>query len=268
VTATPTATAPSQPLNIATRGRVEAGDNAMIGGLIITGNQTKKVVLRAIGPSLQSSLADALPDPVLELYAPDGTLIRQNDNWRDDGPQAAELEANKIAPTHDLESAIVATLAPGNYTAAVHGNQGAAGIGLVEVYDMGPASDSRLANISTRGRVESAENVLIGGFILGGASGNTKVLLRAIGPSLGNVGITNALPNPILELRDSNGALLLANDNWKDQQRTAIEQTGIPPAEDSESAILADLPPGAYTAVVASKDGASGTALVEIYNLR
>jgi len=240
----------------------------MIGGVIITGNQTKRIVLRAIGPSLLGSLADALPDPVLELYAPDGTLISQNDNWKDDRSQAAELEAKQIAPSHDLESAIVATLAPGNYTAAVHGKAGAAGVGLVEVYDIGLASDSRLANISTRGRVESAENVLIGGFILGGAPGNTKVLLRALGPSLANAGITKPLANPTLELRDSNGALLLANDDWKDQQRTAIEQTGIPPTDDSESAIIADLPPGAYTAVVASKGGASGTALIEIYNLR
>jgi hypothetical protein len=240
----------------------------MIGGFIITGNDAKKVVVRAIGPSLQNILPGALSDPVLELRAADGSLISQNDNWKDDALQAAELETSQIAPTHDLESAIVATLAPGTYTAAVRGKNGASGIGLVEVYDLSRSGDSKLANISTRGIASSAEDVLIGGFILGGADGNAKVLVRAIGPSLATFGVTNALSDPTLELRDSNGVLLLANDNWKDQQQIAIEQTGIPPNDTSESAILADLAPGAYTAIVGGKDDASGTALIEVYNLR
>src|SRR5207237_8861993 len=116
--------------------------------------------------------------------------------------------------------------------------------------------------------VRAWDGVLIGGFILGGANGNAKVLLRAIGPSLGSAGIKNALSNPTLELRDGNGALLAANDNWKDQQQAAIEQTGIPPNDPSESAIVAELAPGAYTAIVAGHDDASGVALIEVYNLR
>jgi hypothetical protein len=259
---------PSHPLNIATRGRIETGDNAMIGGFIITGNEAKKVVIRAIGPSLENSLPGALADPVLELRAADGSLIAQNDNWKDSAVQAAELEADQIAPSHDLESAIVATLEPGTYTAAVRGNHGSSGIGLVELYDLSRAGDSKLANISTRGVASSAADVLIGGFILGGADGNAKVLVRAIGPSLTKVGVTNALSDPTLELRDGNGELIVANDNWQDQQRTAIEETGIPPNDSSESAILAALPPGAYTAIVAGKNAASGTALIEVYNVQ
>jgi probable HAF family extracellular repeat protein len=265
--ATATPVPASQPLNIATRGRVESGDNAMIGGFIITGNAGKKVIIRAIGPSLQSSLPDALTDPVLELRGADGSLIRQNDNWKEDASQASELQANNVAPTHDLESAIVATLAPGNYTAAVSGKDGGTGVGLVEVYDLNPSADSKLANISTRGVVQSADNVLIGGFILGGGEANAKVLVRAIGPSLANVGVRNSLSDPTLELRDGNGVLLRSNDNWKDQQHTEIEATQIPPTMDSEAAIIADLPSGLYTAIVAGK-GSNGVGLIEIYNLR
>jgi WD40 repeat protein len=269
-TATATAAAtpvlPAQPLNIATRGKVAPGNAALIGGFIITGNQTKKVVIRAIGPSLQNSLANALADPVLELHSSDGSLLTRNDNWKDDSVQAAELIAKQIAPSHELESAIVAVLAPGNYTAMVGGKDNAEGVGLVEVYDVSSEKDSRLANISTRGVVESAQNVLIGGFILGGASGNAKVLVRAIGPSLSGAGVANALSDPALELRDGNGVLLQSNDNWKDRQRAEIEATNIPPTMDSEAALIADLPSGTYTAVVTS-NGPSGVALIEVYAL-
>jgi hypothetical protein len=216
---------------------------------------------------LQGNLAGALADPALQLRGPDGALILENDNWKDDPVQAAEIAANKLAPSHELESALVTTLAPGNYTAAVTGRNGGAGIGLVEVYDLTQDGNARLVNISTRGVVASAENVLIGGFILGGASGNAKVLIRAIGPSLASAGVNNPLADPALELRDGNGVLLVANDNWRDQQRSVIEQTGIPPNDPLESAILADLAPGAYTAIVAGNDGVAGVALIEVYNM-
>jgi WD40 repeat protein len=269
-TSSPTASASpdaqSQPLNIATRGYVASGNNALIGGFIITGNQTKKVVIRAIGPSLQSNLANALADPVLELHSSDGSLLSRNDNWRDDSNQAAELEAKQIAPSHELESAIVAILAPGNYTAMVYGNSGGAGVGLVEIYDVTTQKDSRLANISTRGIVAPGQNVLIGGFILGGGSGNAKVLVRAIGPSLTAFGVDNALSDPTLELHDGNGALLASNDNWKSQQ-LQIEATHLEPTNDAEAAIVAELSPGFYTAIVAGK-GASGIGLVEAYRLQ
>jgi WD40 repeat protein len=265
-TPTPESNPPSQPMNIATRGRVESGDNTMIGGFIISGDTPKKVIVRAIGPSLRNSISGAVSDPILALRGPDGSLIRQNDNWRDDAAQALEIEASGVAPGDDLESAIVATLAAGSYTAMVTGKNGTTGVGLVEIYDLSHAPGSKLANISTRGVVRSADGVLIGGFILGGSSSNAKVLVRAIGPSLVNAGVKSALADPTLELHDGNGALLMSNDNWKSAQQSQIEATGIQPTNNAESAILADLPPGLYTAIVAGK-GTSGVGLIEIYNL-
>jgi hypothetical protein len=263
VSPTPPAVLAAQPLNIATRGRVGSGDDAMIGGFIVTGNAPKKVIVRAIGPSLQGSLTGALTDTVLQLRAADGSLIRQNDNWQDDASQAGEVQANGVAPIHSLESAVVETLAPGNYTAIVNGKNGASGIGVVEIYDLSQAGASKLANISTRAIVGADSNVMIGGFILGNGSSSTRMLIRALGPSLAASGITNALSDPTLDLRNANGALLVANDNWKDQQQAAIAQTGIAPNDSSEAAILTDLAPGAYTAVVSGKGIAAGVALIE-----
>jgi hypothetical protein len=213
-------------------------------------------------------VVNALRDPALELYSSDGTLVAKNNNWRDDLDPAVELQANGFAPKDDLEAALVVTLPPGFYTAMIAGQSSGTGIALIEVYDFDQNGASRLANISTRALVESNDSVLIGGFILGNGNGTTRVLVRALGASLENAGIRNWLPDPTLELHDSNGALLMANDNWRDQQQTAIEQTGIPPGDSLESAIVADLAPGIYTAVVASKTGAAGVALIEVYNLR
>lgn len=240
-----------------------------IAGFIVTGNSPKKVVIRGLGPSLQGAgVVNALPDPALELHSSDSTLLAKNSNWGDDLDPAIELEANGFAPKNELEAAIIATLSPGYYTAMITGQNSVTGIALIEVYDFNQNGASLLANISTRARVQSNESVLIGGFILGNGEGVTKVLVRALGPSLASVGINNALPDPTLELHDGNGMLLFANDNWKDQQQEALEKTGIPPNESSEAAIVADLGPGAYTAVVAGKDGATGVALIEVYNLR
>jgi hypothetical protein len=238
----------------------------MIGGFIISGTIPKKVIVRAIGPSLQGMLEGTLPDPMLALRSANGSLLRQNDNWKDDPIQAAEIRVSGVAPSHDLESALVATLTPGSYTATVTGKNGVPGIGLVEIYDVDQSAESKLANLSTRGVIQSGGDVLIGGFILGGSSSNARVLTRAIGPSLTNFGVNNALSDPTLELHDGNGGLLTSNDNWKSTQRTEIEGTGLQPANDAESAIVADLPPGLYTAIVAGK-GASGVGLIEVYNL-
>jgi len=248
---------------------VETGDNVAIGGFIISGNSPKKVAVRGLGPSLQSAgISHALVDPMLELRSADQSMIASNDNWRDNAASAAQLQANGLAPRSNLEAAIVATLSPGTYTAVVSGRNGSTGMGLIEVYDLDQASDTLLANISTRGLVRTGDNVLIGGFILGGTSGQTNILIRAIGPSLGKAGIANALANPTLELRDSNGLLLQSNDNWKDQQRAAIENTGLAPASDREAAILVTLSPGAYTAITAGQDGTMGVGLIEVFNLR
>lgn len=253
--------------NISTRLRVETGDNALIGGFIVTGTQPKRVIVRALGPSLP--VGDALPDPVLELRNSSGALILANDDWRT--AQQAEIIATGIPPTHNLESAIVATL-PANssaYTAIVRGYLNGTGIGVVEAYDLDQTVDSKLANISTRGFVSTGDNVMIGGTIILG-SNSANVLIRAIGPSLINAGVSNALSDPTLELRDGNGALIAFNDDWRSSQQGEIIATGIPPTHNLESAILATLPANnaAYTAIVRGYLNGVGVALVEAYQLQ
>lgn len=264
-TPTPTPT-PAQPLNISTRMEVRTDDQVLIGGFIVSGDEPKKVVLRAIGPSLAAfGIPEPLADPVLELHGSDGALITMNDNWRDS--QESDIEASGFKPGEDLESAIIATLDPGNYTAIVSGKDGGTGVGLVEGYDLDAAANAQFANISTRGFVEMGTNVMIGGFILGGETGNANVLVRALGPSLTQFGVTGALADPTLELHDGNGALVRSDDNWKESQQAEIAATGLQPSNDLESAVLETLPPGAYTAIVAGKGGTIGVGLVEVYRL-
>lgn len=259
-------TAGAQSLNISTRADVGIGDNVLIGGLIITGTDPKKVILRAIGPSLPlGGTTVVLADPVLELHEPDGTVVT-NDNWRD--AQAQEIIDTNLAPTNDLESAIVATLDPGAYTAIVRGKDGGTGVALVEAYDLDDAAQSQLANISTRGFVETDDNVMIGGFIIGGSGEDSgTVVVRGIGPTLSDQGVANALNDPTLELHDADGVLVASNDNWRDSKETEIEASGLSPTYDRESAILAKLSAGAYTAILRGKDNATGVGLVEAYNL-
>jgi hypothetical protein len=268
-TPTPTATpspTPGQLLNIATRLRVQTDDNVLIGGLIVTGTDQKKVLLRAIGPSLSPLFQGALANPILELYQ-GNTLLARNDDWKDS--QQAEIEATTMPPHHELESAIVYTLPPGAYTAIMRGKGAGTGIGVVEAYDLDQAANAKLANLSTRGFVDSGDNVMIGGMIAGGnGGGNIRVLIRALGPSLATFGINGALQDPTLELRDGNGALLRENDNWQADQQGEIEATLIPPPNAAESAIVATLTPGNYTAVVRGKNETTGVALVEIYNIQ
>jgi uncharacterized delta-60 repeat protein len=257
---------PTTLLNISTRLRVLTGDNALIGGFIITGTAPKRVIVRAIGPSLtDSGVPGALTDPVLELHGPGGFITITNDNWRD--TQQSEIEATGIPPSNNLESAIVATLPPGAYTAIVRGQSDGTGVGLVEAYDLDSAADSQLANISTRGFVDTGENVMIGGLIGGPASaGGGPMLVRAIGPSLG--GVQGALQDPTLELRNGAGSLIASNDDWRDTQQAAIEATGIQPSNEKESAILSTLAPGNYTAIVRGTNNGTGVGLVEVYNLQ
>jgi hypothetical protein len=255
-------------LNISTRSRVLTGDNNLIGGFIITGNDVKRVIILAKGPSISSG-GDPVPgrmsDPTLELHAGNGSLMTSNDNWKD-SPDRADIEASGVAPADDRESAIIRTLVPGVYTGVLSGKDNTTGIALIEVYDL-DVNKSILANISSRGFVDSGDNVMIGGFIAGNENANTKVLVRGLGPSLqGNV--PNALGDPILELHDSNGNTLETNDSWKDSpNRSEIEATGIPPSNDLESAILRTVSPSGYTAILRGKTG-SGIAVVEIYNIR
>jgi hypothetical protein len=260
-------TVSSQLLNISTRLNVLTGDNVLIGGFIITGTTPKQVIVRAIGPSLGAfGVVGALADPVLELHLPDSSVVT-NDNWR--STQEQEIIDSNLAPTDDLESAILATLPPGSYTAIVSGNNGGTGVGLVEAYDLDQAA-GQLANISTRGFVDTDDNVMIGGFIVGGGSDGitATVLVRAIGPSLTDFGVPGALQDPTLELHDGSGNTLMANDNWKDDQEAAIAATTLQPTNDLESAILATLPTGAYTAIVRGQNNTTGVGLVEAYNLQ
>lgn len=252
----------SKPLNISTRGDTQTGDKVLIGGFIVTGGDAPKtVILRAIGPSLP--LSGALADPVLELHKPDGSVVL-NDNWKDS--QQAEIEATGLAPGNDLESAILATLSPGLYTAIVRGNNDGTGLGLVEVYDLDdPNSPAYLANISTRGFAQSGDNAMIGGFIIGDGGQTGQVVVRAIGPSLTSV--PDALSDPILGLFDAQGVLVNQNDDWADTNGAAIEATGLAPSDSHESAILAALAPGAYTAIVQGKGNIPGVGLVEVYYL-
>jgi uncharacterized protein GlcG (DUF336 family) len=253
--------------NISTRISVGTGDNQLIGGFIVTGTQPKKIIVRAIGPSLgQSGLGMLLADPTLELHDQTGALIAMNDNWSD--TQQAEIEATGIPPADQLESAIVRTLAPGAYTAIVAGRDGATGTAVVEAYDLSQTSNSTLANISTRGAVGPASEVMIGGFIIFGNGGSTRVLVRSVGPSLASVGIPNPMPDPTLEVRDVNGTLIVENDNWRDGPQVEIEETALPPTNDLESAVITTLPSGPYTAIVRERNGQSGIGLVEVYNLQ
>ena len=272
-TATPTPTpAPgpgSQALNLSTRMRVQAGDNAGIGGFIITGAAPKHLLLRGIGPSLtQSGVANALADPVLELHGPGGFVTITNDNWRDDSAQEAAILATGIPPGNNLESAIDTTLNPGAYTVVLRGKNNTAGVALIEIYDLSQAVLAKLANISTRAFVSTGDSIVIAGFTLGNHSGAGDIVVRGLGPSLAAAGVANAMADPMLELRDSNGALLVTDNNWADNPAQAVELTasGLAPASNLESAIAASLPPGAYTALLSGMNGSVGIGLVEVYD--
>ena len=243
----------------------------MIGGFIISGSAPKKVAIRGLGPSLGNfGLGDLLADPTLELRASDGALLGQNNNWQDNAFQEAQLDALDLALPHPNESGIVAILEPGAYTALLSGNSQTSGIALVEIYDADGTVASKLANISTRGFIRPGDNVMIGGFILGNSGTNTNVIVRGIGPSLSQLGLNNVLADPTLELRDSNGALLVANDNWQDNSLSApkLMARGLAPSRPEESGIFASLPPGAYTAILTGKNGQIGLGLVEVYNVQ
>jgi hypothetical protein len=271
--------------NISTRAFVQTGDNVLIGGFIIQGSESKRVIIRAIGPELtQYGVANALLDPTLELHDHTGALIASNNNWATTiiggiitGDQVRDIMNSGYAPGDGRESAIIADLPPGNYTAILRGVNNMTGVALVEVYDLSPGLSSILRNISSRAFVQTDENVMIGGFIVQGTQPK-RVIIRAIGPELGAppYNVPNALPDPTLDLHDHTGALIASNDNWqttviggiimKDQVND-IQNSGHAPTQASESAIIATLPPGNYTAIVRAKNIIVGVALVEVYDL-
>jgi hypothetical protein len=259
---TPNAPPPIQLANISTRLAVGSGDNVLIAGFTITGSQPKKIMLRALGPGIP--VVENLSDPTLELHDSSPSPIAVNDNWRDS--QQDEIKATTISPASDYESSIVKSLAPGAYTAVLAGKGSTTGVAVVEVYDLDLSTDSKLANVSTRGRVDQGDNLLIAGTIVVG-NGTTTVLFRALGPSLKQFGIPNTLEDPKLELHDGQGGVVATNDNWEDTQGDAIKATGIPPGHALDAAVLKSLSPGAYTVVVKGNNNTTGVAVVDGYQL-
>ena len=256
-----------QALNLSTRGVVSIGDNVLIGGFIVTGSEPKTIVLRALGPSLSSfGISHALRDPVLSVYNSSRTLIATNDNWEAD-PGHSQIDANGLAPANLLESATLQTLAPGAYTVIVRGKDPTPGTGLVELYDLSPQSNSTLKNMSTRGSVGTADDVLISGFIVGDVDSAT-VIVRALGPSLTSSGVNGVLSNPTLTIYDSTGTAIATNDNWQDNVNAIdVQRNGLAPPNPSESALVLHLPAGTYTAIVRGADGGTGVGLAEVYTL-
>ena len=271
-TATPPPTSTPAPAirlaNIAGRSLVQQNDNIGIGGFIVRGSGSKRVMIRGIGSSLKSGdapLPGRLADPIVDLRGESGAVLQQNDNWRQSSQQQ-EIQDTGIAPSDDNEAAIVMTLAPGTYTAVLQGANGSQGIGVVEIYDLEPTAGPELANLAARAFVSTGDNILVGGVILNGVTPK-RVLLRGIGPSLSG-SLPNALANPTMQLFNGNGDSLATNDNWKDAPNAGeITATGIAPTNDAESAILLPLGPGLYTAVVNGVDNGTGNGVVEIYRL-
>jgi hypothetical protein len=255
-------------LNISSRARVETGEKVLIAGFILPVDA--HIAVRALGPTLLSRVPSPLLDPVLELYR-GNSLIATNDNWGDDSNSASNLRNDGLAPTYPEEAGLDTNLFAGIYTVVVRGKNNSAGTAVVEVYDLSDSHSGgpslNFPNISTRAFVQNGGDVLIGGIIIGRGEGPARVVARAIGPSLANAGVANPLPNPTLELRDSDGILLAANDNWKDSQQTVIEASGLAPQNNAESAIVTRLGPGAYTAIVRDKSGSTGVGLVELYRV-
>jgi len=258
-------------LDISTRLHVETGQHVGIGGFIISGNTEKKVIVRALGPTLgQFGVPGVLQNPALDLFDSSNNLIASNDNWK--SVQQTEVQASGYAPSDDREAAIVQTLAPGNYTAVVRGVNATVGAALLEVRDLDQSSASLITNISTRGSVGTDANVMIGGFIVGGGlgingDGSSEVLVRALGPELTSFGVSDALQDPKMDLFDGNGNLLASNDNWKDSQQAAIQATGLAPGDDREPAILTTLIQGNWTAILRGKNNTIGVGLIELYRI-
>ena len=253
--------------DISTRASVQTGNQVLIAGFILTGTDRKQVIVRGLGPTLGQppfNVPNALQNPVLELHLP--TSVITNDDWQM-AANANQIPTSPVdyRPPNSLESAILITLQPGAYTAIMSGKNSTTGNALVEVYDLATSTFSQLTNVSTRGFVGPGNNVMIGGFISGGGNGSVQVIVRALGPTLTQFGVSGALADPTLSLIDGNGNVVASNDNWKNTQQTAIQNSGLAPPNDLESAILATLTNGNYTAVVSGKNGGTGVALVEVY---
>jgi len=255
---------------------VGSGNDVLIEGFIVQGptGSKKKIIVRAIGPSLLPfGITDALANPTLEIRDKNNALIASNDDWKTThvggiitGNQSAEITASGLAPGNDLESAIIADLAPGSYTAVVRGKGDTVGTGVVDAYDLSPASPARLANIATRGLIQPGDKLMIAGLII--QNSGVRAVIVAVGPSLTAFGITNALPDTTLQLRNQNGVIVQQDDDWQTTQKAELQATGLQPSDPRESAMILNIPPGQYTAQVRGKPEATGVGVVEVFFLQ
>jgi len=262
--------------NFSTRLPVGTDDNVLIEGFIVQGpaDSTKKIIVRAIGPSLAPfGITDALANPTLEIRDANNATIARNDNWRTTqiggiitSDQAQEIASSGATPTNDFESAIIANLAPGSYTAVVAGSGRTVGTGVVDAYDLSAASPARLANVATRGLIQPNDKLMIAGFII--QNGPVRAVVRAVGPSLTAFGINNALPDTTLQIKTPDGATVIENDDWQTTQKAELEQTTLQPSHPLEAAVVVTLQPGQYTAQVRGKPETTGIGVVQVYFLQ
>lgn len=257
-------------MDLSTRGTTSTGNSVLIGGFIIQGSQPAQVIVRCLAGSLPSfGVANALFDSVIELHDANNNLIVSNDDWFTSN-DAETISSYHRDPPNSTESALYVTLNPGNYTAIVRSYSDAtqaatSGIALFEVYDL-RTSSSRLGNVSTRGQVGTGDNILIGGIIIGGST-SKSVVIRALGPTLTQLGVSGVLADPYLQLRDINGNLVEANNGWQQSPEVAtIMADGKAPSSIREPAMAPTLSPGNYTALVSGVGGTTGTALIEVYD--
>lgn len=275
VTPAPVATS-SRLANVSSRMRVVEGDSSrsLIAGFVVSGTTGKRVLLRAIGPALTGfGVAGALADPRLRLYAAAGGLVVDNDNWSGAETRLAATATGAFNLSDGArDSAVVVTLQPGAYTLVVMPN-GGEGVALAEVYDAdvaGTTTGTEIVNLSTRGRVEGSEGLLIAGFAVTGTT-SRRMLVRGIGPALATFGVANALSTPTLKIYQGE-RLVAQNSGWQagaEEVAAAATATGAfaLTAGSKDAAVVLTLAPGAYTAVVSGADNSSGAALVEVYEL-
>jgi uncharacterized delta-60 repeat protein len=274
-------------INLSSRADL-TGTQTLIAGFVISGTGPKPVLLRAVGPGLQAfSVPGFMATPALQLYSSTGTLLSSNSSWGGGAALTAafaQVGAFSLTAT-SADAAILTSLAPGSYTIHVYDPSGNGGIVLTEVYDASPSpatAAQRLINISARGTVSPGAGALIGGFVIQGTSIKT-VLIRGIGPGLAAFAVTDAIADPVLSVFDSNGNLVAQNFNWNNQTITGAYQDTVVAqditnadssvgaftlsSQNADTALLADLPPGAYTFQVTSASNATGEALGEVYEL-
>jgi hypothetical protein len=247
---------------------VLTGNDVMIAGFVISGTASKTVAVVVTGPSLSAyGITNPLANPKVTLVrSSDQVVLATNDDWQG-ASNSAQMLASSFAPVNSLEPAILATLPPGGYTAIVEGVNGGTGVAVAAVYEVGNF-DIPLVNISTRGRVQTGNDVMIGGFVIQGNASQT-VAIVATGPSLGAFGITSPLANPKLTLvRSSDQTVVASNDNWQNASNASqLQAAGFAPGNPLEAALLVTLPPGAYTAIVEGADGGTGVAVVGVYKV-